>query len=677
MCLRLKKNLKVLAVFLAMSSIIFAQNNKVEKLLTELQSASTDSAKIYLNKQLGYYYQNSNQEKAIEYFTQGLNMAKSAKDTLQIANILYSLGYTYGLRQEIPYALENYLKAIRYYEHLNDSWRSANTYMGIANLYMSDKDIENQMKYVKEAERVVLQSKDSIQLSNLYSFKGVLYDQRKMYDSALIYLNKSLKVAELINDSNSIASGLTNLGLTYKHIGKSQIALDYYDEALNIFKQEKNNFSLSILYNNIGSAYTQLGNYTESEKALKTSITYAEMVGAQQVILQDYKDLASLYSESQSYKKQSEFLEKYYNLKDSLFTIEKDNQVAQLESEYTIEKKDLEIEASQLKIEKKQKENTIYIILMCFGALVMVLLFFYFSRSRKKNQLLEQQNRLIRSQKEQLETTLSDLKSTQSQLIQSEKMASLGELTAGIAHEIQNPLNFVNNFSEVSAELLDEMTEELKNGDLEEVSAISEDIKQNLEKINHHGKRADSIVKGMLQHSRTGGDKKEVTDINKLADEYLRLSYHGLRAKDKSFNADFKTNFDTDLPKMKVIPQDIGRVILNLINNAFYACTERSKSVANGNEESSNKAYMPEVVVSTKKTPTSIEITVKDNGSGIPDPIKDKIFQPFFTTKPTGQGTGLGLSMSYDIITKGHGGELKVESKENVGTVFTIQLPKV
>jgi len=263
-------------------------------------------------------------------------------------------------------------------------------------------------------------------------------------------------------------------------------------------------------------------------------------------------------------------------------------------------------------------------------------------------------------------------------------MASLGELTAGIAHEIQNPLNFVNNFSEVSDEMIDEMKEELATGNLELATEIADDIKQNLEKINHHGKRAEAIVKGMLQHSRKSEGKKELTDINALCDEYLRLSYHGLRAKDKEFNADIKTDFDESIGKINIVPQDIGRVLLNLINNAFYAVNEKKKSY-----ELSAMSYEPLVSVTTKRlnSPSGdggIEITVTDNGSGIPQNIIDKIFQPFFTTKPTGQGTGLGLSLSYDII-KAHGGEIKVETKERegnpdnsgkgIGTTFIINLP--
>ena len=270
---------------------------------------------------------------------------------------------------------------------------------------------------------------------------------------------------------------------------------------------------------------------------------------------------------------------------------------------------------------------------------------------------------LVDERTTELRTSLEELKAAQAQLVQSEKMASLGELTAGIAHEIQNPLNFVNNFSEVNTELVDELQSELKSGNTEEAISISNDIKENSEKINHHGNRAGDIVKGMLQHSRTSTGKKEPTNINALADEYLRLSYHGLRAKDKSFIAEMKTDFDQTIGNINIIPQDIGRVLLNLYNNAFYAVTEK--------KEQQPKGYEPTVSVRTKKMGDKIEIRVKDNGIGIPQKVVDKIFQPFFTTKPTGVGTGLGLSLSYDIV-KALGGEIKVETIEGEGSEFII-----
>jgi len=290
----------------------------------------------------------------------------------------------------------------------------------------------------------------------------------------------------------------------------------------------------------------------------------------------------------------------------------------------------------------------------------------------------------IKAARKHAEEALVELQATQKQLVQSEKMASLGELTAGIAHEIQNPLNFVNNFSDVSNELLEEMKAELEKGNTKDAAAIVDDVKQNLEKILYHGKRADAIVKGMLQHSRTSSGQKELTDINALADEYLRLAYHGLRAKDKSFNAKFVTDFDNNVGKVNIIPQEIGRVILNLINNAFYAVNEKQKAEGKRRmlepqaiqltTSTSQLNYEPTVSVSTKKADDKVIITVADNGNGIPQKHLGKIFQPFFTTKPTGQGTGLGLSLAYDIV-KTHGGEIKVETTEGKGSEFIIQLP--
>jgi len=330
---------------------------------------------------------------------------------------------------------------------------------------------------------------------------------------------------------------------------------------------------------------------------------------------------------------------------DENLTAEQKNAIAK-----SLKDADKELEVTAFKLDRTEKVKRTTAILL-----------------EETIQELELKRKAIEETNTALQKTLDELKATQAQLIQSEKMASLGELTAGIAHEIQNPLNFVNNFSEVSNELLDEMTEQLEKGNANEAKAIANEVKMSLEKINLHGKRADGIVKSMLQHSRTSNNKKEPTDINVLADEYLRLAYHGLRAKDKSFNAAIKTDYDENIGLVKIVSQDIGRVILNLITNAFYAVMEKKKLHPAG--------YEPTVTVSTKKIDNKIIVEVKDNGTGIPQKAIDKIFQPFFTTKPTGQGTGLGLSLSYDIITKGHGGEIKVETKEGESTGFSVILP--
>jgi signal transduction histidine kinase len=305
---------------------------------------------------------------------------------------------------------------------------------------------------------------------------------------------------------------------------------------------------------------------------------------------------------------------------------------------------------------------------------VLVFSFFLYRNNRQKrkaNALLHRQKEEIHLQREKAEKALSELKATQNQLIQAEKLASLGELTAGIAHEIQNPLNFVTNFSELSVELISELEEE-RNREKEErdeelEKELLNDLAQNQQKINYHGKRASSIVKGMLEHSRATAGERQLTDINALADEYLRLSYHGLRAKDKTFNSDYELVAEPNLPPINIVPQEIGRVFLNLINNAFYAVNQRAKK--------GESNYHPKVIVSTQFIGNQIVIQMTDNGIGMPEATKSKIFQPFFTTKPTGEGTGLGLSLAYDIITKGHGGTIDVESAEGKGTKMIISLP--
>ena len=315
------------------------------------------------------------------------------------------------------------------------------------------------------------------------------------------------------------------------------------------------------------------------------------------------------------------------------------------------EQRHAEIEASKKEFRYRLRMNA---LLGSSFTLLVVAFVLYISRRQSKKA------------KKDIEVAYIQLKATQSQLIQSEKMASLGELTAGIAHEIQNPLNFVNNFSELNSELVSELESAAETGNITEIKNLVKDIKENEGKINHHGKRADSIVKGMLQHSRASSGQKELTDINVLCDEYLRLAYHGFRAKDKSFLTRIETDFEPSLPKLNVVPQDIGRAVLNLINNAFYAVGEKQRMNLNG--------YEPTVSVSTKRLSNKVEISIKDNGTGIPEGLKEKIFQPFFTTKPTGQGTGLGLSLSYDIV-KAHGGELTVETSTGDGSAFNLYLP--
>ncbi|MBC7935025.1 MAG: two-component sensor histidine kinase [Rhizobacter sp.] len=374
--------------------------------------------------------------------------------------------------------------------------------------------------------------------------------------------------------------------------------------------------------------------------------------------------LAKLFIQKNKYDSAVKYMTVERDYRDSITGTETLNSIQFLTNEYQLKGLEKQREKEEA---IKQYKATLKNYFFAGGVILLLLVIGLMYRVNKQRT----------KSKKQIETSYNDLKATQAQLIQSEKMASLGELTAGIAHEIQNPLNFVNNFSEVSKELLEEMKTELDNGNSGDAKEIAIDVIQNLEKINHHGKRADAIIKGMLQHSQSGTGKKEPTDINALCDEYLRLSYHGLRAKDKSFNATLKTDFDESIGKINIVPQDIGRVIMNLLTNAFYAVNEKKKLCGDN--------YQPTVTVSTSCSPRlrrgpvptfrevggEVIITIKDNGAGIPQNIIDKIFQPFFTTKPTGQGTGLGLSLAYDIV-KAHGGQVGVDTKEGEGSTFSL-----
>ncbi len=484
----------------------------------------------------------------------------------------------------------------------------------IAETKIELNELDSVEYYIEIAEESIHDSPDPNILSALYLLRALYYTHSGELEKADSLITSTRGLVSKYNiDANS---------------PWAIIAPDYYAALVHIERNQ----------------------YKEAIDLLKKDIQRVQF--ARPELLQDYLLLARLYEKSSDKGEAAEYYKRYIELKDEVSRDQEKYRTISFELEQQI--KDNEINIANLKNESRISSLTRNYSIGIAILLLLILLGIYqrFNSKKKANQILEK--------------TLLDLQAAQSQLIHSEKMASLGELTAGIAHEIQNPLNFVNNFSEVSSDLIEELKEELQNGATEEVDSIANDLKQNLEKISHHGTRASNIVKSMLVHSRIGSGEKQPTDLRALADEYLRLAYHGLRAKDNSFNAEFSLDADQGLPEVMVVPQDIGRVLLNLINNAFYAVSEKAKQ--------EDADYKPTVVVGVHQHDDIVEISVKDNGNGIPDSVKEKIFQPFFTTKPTGQGTGLGLSMSYDIVTNGHGGTLTVETQIGKGTEFKIRL---
>ena len=638
--------------------------HRLDSLHVVLKNAANDTIRMDAYFRLGLFYLEINFDSSLIYLDQGIPLTQKLKLKINEASALGAKGYSFYKLGNYPRSLESFLQALKIAEDPASEkyiWNSRKSriprnerlnvlgyiYHNMGHLYgstgNSEMQIANYFKAISLAEAV----QDSILLSLANMNLGRVYLDLNKLDSALLFEQKALR----LNSWGKYEGVILNIiGGIYRQKGNFNEALEMYLKAVKSNTEKNNLTSLGDSYGALAELYETLQKPDSSLFYARKGLGNAKNMGQPQYMKWAYKRLSDVYGSQQNHDSTLKYLQLYTVLNDSLNYMERQNLLDYQNIGFDEQIRLQKLEEEKIQMQTKIRTNTLA------GSLftLIVIAFFLYRNNRQKQR-----------SKRKVEIAYDQLKSTQAQLIQSEKMASLGELTAGIAHEIQNPLNFVNNFSELNKELISELKDEIEKGDLKEIKSIASDIEGNEEKIHHHGQRASGIVKGMLEHSRTSDGKKEPTDINALADEYLRLAYHGLRAKDNTFNADFKTEFDESLPKVNVIPQDIGRVLLNLINNAFYAVDKKAKSgVAD---------YKPVVVVSTKIMNEKIEISVKDNGHGIPDDIKDKIFQPFFTTKPTGQGTGLGLSLTYDIV-KAHGGELTAETKENEGSEFVIKL---
>jgi two-component system, NtrC family, sensor kinase len=678
-----------IAWLLLLPAVADAQVNqtKLDSLRTALMHAANDTIRMDICANISDFYSETNRDSSIYYIEKSLAIAKQLKLKLNEAIYLDATAYEFMHLGNYPKSLQASLQALKIADDPESEkyvWNPpggqtllytrldilAGIYHDLGHLYGATGNIDKQISNYRKADSIAATVKDTVLRALANMNLGSVYLDNNNLDAALLFEQTAGKLFAALPFNARRYEGLVlnHLAEIYQKKGEPELSHNTFIQAIAV-NIKQNNISA------LGGSYALMGNLFKSVNKPDSGIVYAKKG---QDIFKDVNDLSSLakvYSMLSSLFEQKNnkdsaihYLKLAGTLKDSLNDIEKKNLQAYQNVGF-----DEQMRLEALEKEKTDRTKSIQLIFLCAFLLAAITVFtttFIAYKREKKSK------KIVNEQKAELETTLQELKSTQSQLIQSEKMASLGELTAGIAHEIQNPLNFVNNFSEVSNELIDEMNEEIAKGNYEEVKAIAGDVKQNLEKINHHGKRADAIVKGMLQHSRSSNGQKEPTNINTLADEYLRLAYHGLRAKDKSFNATLKTDYDESIGNINIIPQDIGRVILNLITNAFYVVDEKKKQQAQGlpTFEKLANLYEPTVSVSTKKIGDKILISVKDNGNGIPQKVLDKIFQPFFTTKPTGQGTGLGLSLSYDII-KAHGGQLKVATKEGEFAEFVITLP--
>ena len=646
--------------FLHLSFYMMGQNYNVDSLKVVAATTKNSKIKIKTLTDLVDYYGEINVNLSMNYEKSLLSEARKVNDKSAEGYALSCIGDSFMRKGNDVQALAFSFKALKILEEAKDSVHIANLYNGLGNIYAKSNP-NLSYRYYTKCRLLATKIKDPLDLVFANWNLGGYFSNKSQKDSALYYTKQALDVHQKYHVNYPRSTILTSLGFIYAHMNKPKEADKTFQAALYLASNTENQklFSVQLYY----AAYL-----LKYKNEPDSSLIYAKRVEqhlAKVPLLRESNTLYKLLAKLHGQKGQFEQAFKYQSLgiktNDSLNNITQSNQIANL----TFNEQQRQSDVRNAVIAYK---NKLWLYGAILGFVIILIVVLFLIRNNNKKQLA---NKLLESQKQQIQHTFQELKETQTQLIQSEKMASLGELTAGIAHEIQNPLNFVNNFSEVSSELLDEMKTELDKGDISEAKAIATDVIQNLEKINYHGKRADAIVKGMLQHSRSSNGKKELTDLNALCDEYLRLSYHGLRAKDKTFNATIKTDFDESVGKINIIPQDFGRVILNLLTNAFYAVNERLK------QNPSENSYEPTVSISTKKEDDKIIISVSDNGNGMPQEIVDKIFQPFFTTKPTGEGTGLGLSMSYDIITKSHNGELKVDTKEKEGTKFIIILANI
>ena len=667
------KKIPGLFLLCVLSQQVFAQSNHqsiIDSIKQAVSISNSDTTTVLSMVELADQYKFSNVDSALFYGQKALVVSRKIKFQEGEYKSLFIMGYALSMAGNSTRALELELKALRITEKYNFTIGRGQILNRLGIIYRSAGDFSSSLFYHKQSKQLF----DSIHNYSMavpaQVYLGITYYRLNEPDSALFYSLMADRNIKRYGDEIMSCPNLITLGRIELNNGHVQPAHNYFQQSLSAGYLIDQYFFTKTANIEIAEIYQQAGQSDSCIYYAQRALDDAQKNGSGVSIAEVSIYLSSLYEKSNPelalrYHKMAVAALKKINNLDNLNAIQ--NLMA-----FDEEERQFEIATTQAAYQNQVRQ---YALITGLGVFLLIAFFLYRNNKQKQNAnaLLHHQKEQVNTQKLKAEKALSELTSTQAQLIQSEKMASLGELTAGIAHEIQNPLNFVNNFSEVNKELLAEMNVEIEKGNYDEVKIIAKDVTDNEEKIIHHGKRADAIVKGMLQHSSRGNSKKEPTDINKLADEYLRLAYHGLRAKDKSFNATMITDYDESIGNINIIPQDIGRVILNLITNAFYVGNEREKLLANSQQLIAS-TYKPTVSVSTKKEGNKVLISVKDNGNGIPQKILDKIFQPFFTTKPTGQGTGLGLSLSYDIV-KAHGGEININSKEGEGAEFTIQLP--
>jgi len=646
---------------------LFSQDQTIADSLAKIyhRGDTPDTAKLELLRNLSFN-EVTDLKLALQYAEELVVLSRSLGNNLYLSRGYLQKGNKQRLLGDLKQALDAYFKSAEAAHEARSIEDEGSAYSAIADIYSVLYNHGSAMTYYNKAITTLRPFANSERLASALLNAGDEYLNNKNYDSALNYFNEGKAIFEKLNLETGIAYATGNIGMVYANTGKYDLAEKNINKAIPMLEASGDYYPICVYLVSIADIYRADGDEMKALSFMLRSLQLAEKHSLKEQIRDANLKLSELYKQINEPATALDYYQKYILYRDSINNIEAVQKMANLRTDFEVAKKQVEVDSLSRRQKLQRIILSVALIVLC---VIIVLVLILLKNNRQKQRaftLLSKEKVMTEQQRDQTNKALQELKRTQAHLIQSEKMASLGELTAGIAHEIQNPLNFVNNFSEVNTELINELREENKKGNRDTVHTLSEEILKNEEKINQHGKRADAIVKGMLEHSRSGTPEKRLTDINALADEYARLSYLGLRAKDKSFTATLQTNFDPQIGKINMVPQEIGRVILNLVNNAFHAVAARAKEEL--------KDFTPIVTVSTKKTQAQLLISVKDNGTGISDPVKEKIFQPFFTTKAPGLGTGLGLSLSYDII-KGHGGEIKVNSEAGKGSEFIVMLP--
>ena len=653
------------------STFLSAQDQRIADSLYQvyLQNDITDSNRFVLLEEM-CYNEVRDLHKAVLYATEMKSLAEKTGNKKYLRRAWYSLGTKERLRTHMEAALNAFFKSAELAKELKNLLAEGESYLAIADMYSNAGNHNVSTDYYTKAITALRQSKDSTSLASALLNLGDEMRKAKKYDSAELYTVQAKEIFERLDNATGKAYGLGNLGMIYAATGKQEQAKKNLQEAIFLLEQHEDYNAVCDYLLSMTDIYRDKEQMPEAIRYALASLQYAKQYGLREQAADGSVRLSALYEKTGNSREALRYYKQHVALRDSINNLQTVQQMADLRTHFEVSQKQAEVDKISQK-EKDQKKVSVLLTIILGMALIISAILVINNRHRKKAYaILNLQKKATEEQQTKAENALGELQAAQKQLIYSAKMASLGEVTSGIAHEIQNPLNFVNNFSELSMEMLEELKEavpdKLSEAEKSNIETLTKDLAGNLQRIYDHGKRAESIVKSMLQHSRSSTGHQEPTDLNTLVEESLKLSYHGALAKDKTFIAGFTTEFDQQIGQIILVPQDISRALLNLFNNAFYAVNQENKKGVPG--------FKPLVQAITKRGPDKITITIRDNGTGVPAGISDKIFQPFFTTKPTGEGTGLGLSLTYEII-KAHNGELKVYSEDGKFTEFVIELP--